>query len=1760
MTSRPQQQQEVAPASGAKPAQLPSPATLGPAVPPLSNLNASSSANSSSSSSSLAPLTLAATLSGGSSRGSTSAAAGGKLASASVKRPLTPPHTSTSASNAHKAGASTHTVSASVDVNANANSAAGGADDTAVAAALRRRLLLPEVPSHLRPAFSRARAQVARLLKRREAERAQRKQTALLTRLRGGHNTLPPSASASGSDDDDDDEGDGGLEHAADAHAGGKSGGKQAASASGSGGSGVSVWLIVRLLLAGVVVEYVWTVGEILMMPYLLDLGVPIAIANLLWLVNPVFGLVMQPIVGRWTDSCSSPWGRRRPFVLALMLMLTLGYTCIVATPTLTLSDRRWSKVMDKVSRAPPHIEGIELVEYSETDALSAAFEHEYGVAMMSLGDSDGGDDAEHDAASEGGRHSDADHDVVDGAAYHHSTNVHANGHGSGSPNAASALKQLQQSINTKNGDSNKSNSNSSPVFAETSDDKTAAAETGLEPSASSGEAEPAGETTKMLVPAVYVVLTFIAYGASDLAVDLLLIPSRALINDALAAAPSKDRERVNAWFGAAGGVGRLLGLGLVAMPMRWVPRPLMALFVPDNKLEHYYNYDPRVYNDGGDPESGDIKVMNADADVDGDESTSGFELTKSEKETVANIMKADKDLSSSSDKTAAAVSKGGSKGGKEAAAGGKRAHLSAAEARDKFEQAEKWVETSAVHVRVCFILSALMFLAMLTPVLTVAEVPIPPPQPAIENNGAASSASNASSTNSCSGSVVLTEAEQKAAAAEAAAAARAKRRRARAQSRKVVKIIGSTNNIDDADGGGIGSHLSTASGLSARRRGRVAGAAAKSAEPGLEMALLPSSNTASLASTTGAVAGNGDVSGAVNGAVSGPLARVGRGWGRDDGYVAENDLGVEEDDVEDDSDRESRSEELSESEEEEADDDSDADDIVAKLATTAAAASKGGAGIAKSASLSKSTGALSARAAANAAAGATGFVGGGSTYQADYGHAQAGLGSAQQQQQQQQAPTGYGHGYEYSDDAPHGDGVGYAPGDLFEDEDEDDYDGVTAFHTSAAAAAAAAEAAAAAVVAEAGGYSYPSAAGSVTHHNGIFAYYNTRNHHRHGHGHGHGAHRYSDAQGQDWDAAEAEDEADAGTETEGDGGYDEEKWLFDEFGYAYVYDNCCMPPPPQFDDDNIDDDNVNSNNNSNPAAAALARARAAQQHAWEMHLRNHKLYVYDVCGRPVRVRRMYGKTGANTGGGARGSGDGSGAGDDNGGGNNLNVVAGNSAAGGSGLVKADDGSFYSNTTYEWPYNSNNNAGNNDNSATATTVSLAAAKARARAAAARAAATGHGLGVGVGVKGAKAAAVAGDDSGTVALWVRRMLKRLKLAPAAAAAPAAGAAHGHSHGHGHGVPAGATAVSVGAKHPHKHHKSGRDDGAAAGGGYGSLDADDGAAAAARAARTNRLENRSESRTERRRARVRARLASAAAASAEHHADPEAGIGGVGVSEAGYIQQRDDEDGDDANRLYSNAAAGLYSDSDVSSDDGSSNSDCCHSDPSSAEDSSDGDSDDDSEFESDADAESSASASASASGESGSKSGRKIREDEDFDGSVSTDPTRVGAFRASIARFTSLFLCFSPRFTPHKTDSSNSSSSSSGGYDYDDIALAKSDATSSAVPLLGTADGGIVAVGADSNSNCRHCDSRRARRHRRRARARAAAKQARKEAAAAQGGRRRRGLLRRAARALRRRVRFHLPGFLSGIVETIGTELGGVAEVRVQVINLESLALL
>ncbi|KAM7165576.1 membrane-associated transporter protein [Macrochelys suwanniensis] len=71
--------------------------------------------------------------------------------------------------------------------------------------------------------------------------------------------------------------------------------------------------------------EFCYAVEAAFVTPVLLSVGLPKSLYSLVWLISPILGFVLQPVVGSASDRCTSGWGRRRPYILALGIMMLLG-------------------------------------------------------------------------------------------------------------------------------------------------------------------------------------------------------------------------------------------------------------------------------------------------------------------------------------------------------------------------------------------------------------------------------------------------------------------------------------------------------------------------------------------------------------------------------------------------------------------------------------------------------------------------------------------------------------------------------------------------------------------------------------------------------------------------------------------------------------------------------------------------------------------------------------------------------------------------------------------------------------------------------------------------------------------------------------------------------------------------------------------------------------------------------------------------------------------------------------------------------------------------------------------------------------------------------------------------------------------------------------------------------------------------------------------------------------------------------------------
>ncbi|KAJ0610307.1 putative MFS transporter superfamily [Helianthus annuus] len=78
-------------------------------------------------------------------------------------------------------------------------------------------------------------------------------------------------------------------------------------------------------------IQFGWALQLSLLTLYMQLIGVPHQWASFIWLFDPLSGLVVQPIVGYYSDRCTSRFGRRRPFIaggafLVAIVVFLIGY------------------------------------------------------------------------------------------------------------------------------------------------------------------------------------------------------------------------------------------------------------------------------------------------------------------------------------------------------------------------------------------------------------------------------------------------------------------------------------------------------------------------------------------------------------------------------------------------------------------------------------------------------------------------------------------------------------------------------------------------------------------------------------------------------------------------------------------------------------------------------------------------------------------------------------------------------------------------------------------------------------------------------------------------------------------------------------------------------------------------------------------------------------------------------------------------------------------------------------------------------------------------------------------------------------------------------------------------------------------------------------------------------------------------------------------------------------------------------------------
>ena len=98
------------------------------------------------------------------------------------------------------------------------------------------------------------------------------------------------------------------------------------------------VWKLVVITSIFIPIQSIWALEFCVVVPYLRNLGMSSSSAYLTWIFGPITGLLVQPIVGTFSDSCTSKYGRRRPFIVSFAVLLGLFSVLFASTKSIISS------------------------------------------------------------------------------------------------------------------------------------------------------------------------------------------------------------------------------------------------------------------------------------------------------------------------------------------------------------------------------------------------------------------------------------------------------------------------------------------------------------------------------------------------------------------------------------------------------------------------------------------------------------------------------------------------------------------------------------------------------------------------------------------------------------------------------------------------------------------------------------------------------------------------------------------------------------------------------------------------------------------------------------------------------------------------------------------------------------------------------------------------------------------------------------------------------------------------------------------------------------------------------------------------------------------------------------------------------------------------------------------------------------------------------------------------------------------------------
>ncbi|XP_043853269.1 proton-associated sugar transporter A isoform X1 [Dromiciops gliroides] len=134
-------------------------------------------------------------------------------------------------------------------------------------------------------------------------------------------------------------------------------------------------------------IEFSYAMETAYVTPVLLQMGLPDELYSMVWFISPILGFLLQPLLGAWSDRCTSRFGRRRPFILVLAIGALLGLSLLLNGRDIglaladTVSNHKWGIILT--------VCGVVLMDFSADSADNPS--HAYMMDVCSPVDQDRG-------------------------------------------------------------------------------------------------------------------------------------------------------------------------------------------------------------------------------------------------------------------------------------------------------------------------------------------------------------------------------------------------------------------------------------------------------------------------------------------------------------------------------------------------------------------------------------------------------------------------------------------------------------------------------------------------------------------------------------------------------------------------------------------------------------------------------------------------------------------------------------------------------------------------------------------------------------------------------------------------------------------------------------------------------------------------------------------------------------------------------------------------------------------------------------------------------------------------------------------------------------------------------------------------------------------------------------------------------------------------------------------------------------------------